>query len=236
MDRRALLTGSLALAAVPLVGQAKARKHKDKTKRTDKRKRTPEKGPSRARVDGVLGPLCEHMVHGLTDDDRSLEDLEAMLAAGQRIVVQCSKQSMLAIRALGRAGITARMVNPLWRGDWTTTDSWGHTSMEVRMGDHWEVFDPTGNAQLVDRRGRGMDVSTACRTRPILTRPFAADPLWAWEGPGDLLAYYEKIFQIPVVEHAGYWRFHDTADRARIEAIHFSWRWASREEWRKLTS
>lgn len=238
MDRRVLFAGSLGVALAPVAGLARSHK-KDKQKKKTRKKKGKKRSThtvSVAAVDAILSPLAEMMWHGLDDDALSLDELEALIASGQRVIVQCSNQSMLGIRALGRQGIKARMINPLYNGAWNDADGWGHTSMEVRVEGRWQVFDMTGNAQLVDSTGRGMDVSTACRTRPIQTRAFASDPLWAWAGPpSSLQAYYEKIFQIPVIEHERFWRFHDAGNRARIEGIGHSWHWADKETWQKLT-
>lgn len=240
MDRRVLFAGSLGLALSPVTGFAKSRKKNKQNKKTRKKKNNKTKSSHKvsvAAVDAILSPLAEMMWHGLDDDNLSLDELEALIASGQRIIVQCSNQSMLGIRALGRAGIKARMINPLYNGAWNDADGWGHTSMEVRVEGRWQVFDMTGNSQLIDSKGRGMDVSTACRTRPIQTRAFASDALWAWEGaPSNLQAYYEKIFQIPVIEHERFWRFHDANNRARIEGIDHSWHWADKKTWQQLTS
>lgn len=187
-----------------------------------------------AQVDAVLGPLAELMWHGEADDRLSIEKLEARIARGDRVMVQCTNQAMLGVRALARSGIAARMINPFFDGPWEA--SWGHTSMEVRVAGRWQVFDPTGNVQLVDEHGTGMDVSTTCITRPILTRPFAFDPLWGWVGaPDDLGAYYERVFQIPIIYQKRAWHFHDAANRGRIERIGDRWQWANAKEWQKLT-
>jgi hypothetical protein len=210
-----------------------ARRDKSRNKRKKERRNRVRSAVSTAQVDAVLGPLAEMMWHGEDDDALSVNKLESLIAGGQRVIVQCTNQAKLAERALNQAGITARMVNPFYAGPWDS--SWGHTSMEVLVEGRWQVFDPTGNAQLVDQEGRGMDVSTACTTRPILTRPFASDPLWAWEGaPADLEAYYERVFQIPVIHHAHLWLFHDAANRSRIESMGRSWQMASAKEWEKL--
>lgn len=235
MDRRVLVAGSLGVALMPVTGFAKSRNKKKTQKKKSSKKTT--NTVSVAEVDAILSPLAEMMWHGLDDDNLSLDELEALIANGQRIIVQCSNQSMLGIRALGRAGIKARMINPLYNGAWNDAEGWGHTSMEVRVEGRWQVFDMTGNSQLVDSKGRGMDVSTACRIRPIQTRAFASDPLWTLENaPPDLHAYYEKIFQIPVIEYELFWRFHDASNRARIEGIDHSWHWADKKTWQKLTS
>ena len=254
MDRRVLLAGTLGLAATPLAGNARKSKHTNKDKARGKGKGKRKKGrnaPQKTQtptmtsgryvtvpeVDDILSPLAEQMWHGIDDDSRSLDELEAMIASRQRVMVLCSNQSMLAIRALNRQGIAARMINPLYNGTWNDLDGWGHTSMEVRVEGRWQVFDMTGNSQLVDSNGVGMDVSTACSTRPILTRPFAFDDLWAWSGaPTDLQSYYERIFEIPIIESNSFWRFHDEANRARIQRLGPSWRWANGKAWQKLTS
>ncbi len=229
VNRRNIMLAGLGMFGLT-TGPAVARNSKKQ-----KRRKKLGSAVDAAQVDAVLGPLAEHMWHGEADDRLSIDKLESRIARGDRIMVQCTNQAMLSVRALGRSGIAARMVNPFFAGAWES--AWGHTSMEVRVAGRWQVFDPTGNAQLVDQNGNGMDVSTACITRPILTRPFAFDPLWGWEGaPDDLETYYERIFQIPIIYHKGLWRFHDAANRRRIERIGHRWQWASAREWEKLIS
>jgi hypothetical protein len=232
VNRRDVVMAGLGMMSLAS-GSAAARGGKTQ-KRPRQRRRTLGSAADAAQVDAVLGPLAELMWHGEADDRLSIEKLEGRIARGDRIMVQCTNQAMLSVRALARSGITARMINPLAASAWET--SWGHTSMEVRVAGHWQVFDPTGNAQLVDQDGNGMDVSTACITRPILARSFAFDSLWGWEGaPDDLKAYYERIFQIPIIYHQQLWRFHDAANRGRIERIGKRWQWANTKDWKKLT-
>lgn len=225
------------LAATPLIGQAKSRKRKTRQQRTHKKGGNAAKGPSVASVDAILAPLAEQMGHGTDHEGMSLGDLEWMIAQGQRVIALCGTQSQLGIRALGRAGVAARMVAPWTRGAWNgTTDS--HTLLEARISGRWQVYDLTGNAQAVDARGRGVDVTTLCRDRPLRWRTFASDPIWTAtsNAPADVNAWYEHVLQIPVIEHDGLWRFHDGENRARLESIHPSYRYADAGEWRKLTS
>lgn len=240
MHRRNVLASLAGLALLPHGGASAARK-KRRGKSRDKargksRKRTKPKGVTVAAVDAILGPLALKMGHGTDLEGTSLDDLEAMMAAGQRIIVLCSNQSLLGIRELARHGIQARLVAPWTRDAWNgSTDS--HTLLEARINDRWQVYDMTANAQAVDRRGRGIDVTTLCSQRPLHWRPFASDPIWTAtsNAPADVNAWYEHVLQIPVIEHQAEWRFHDQANRDRLEALHHSFRWADTDEWRKLT-
>ncbi len=250
MDRRILLAGSLGLAASPATSFAKSRKNtrhgqkkkgKKKARNKDKNKKpltlTYRSASSVAQVDAILGPLSEKMGHGDTHEGLSLDELEALMNQGVRLVILCGNQSSLAIRALSRAGIDARLINPLTNEPWQNNAAFGHTSMEVRVEDRWQVFDMTGNAQLVDSQGVGLDVSTACQTRPLLYRSFAFDPLTTTPNSAlnDLQAYYEWVFQIPIIRSDDlWWRFHDARNRDRIESIDHSWHWATGKEWERL--
>lgn len=243
MDRRILLAGSMSLIAIPATGFAKSRKNSRKKKKN--KNKTNKKKPgnlkyrsasSVAQVDSILGPLAEKIEHGDVHEGLSLDELEALMAQGVRLIVLCGNQSSLAIRALNRAGIDARLINPLTNEPWQDNAAFGHTSMEVRVEDRWQVFDMTGNAQLVDSQGVGMDVSTACQTRPLLYRSFAFDPINSSPNAlDDLQAYYEFVFQIPIIRSDDlWWRFHDAANRDRIQSIDHSWHWATGKEWEQL--
>ncbi|MEZ4564734.1 MAG: hypothetical protein R2853_18545 [Thermomicrobiales bacterium] len=52
--------------------------------------------------------------------------------------------------------------------------------------------------------------------------------------PDDLEAYYERVFQIPIIYQKRTWRFHDAANRGRIERLGTRWQWASAKEWQQL--
>ena len=225
MNRRAVATGLAGLFVTAWSGEGKSRK----------KKRKKPAAVTVAAVDAILGPLALKMGHGTDLEGKTLDELEALMATGQRIIVLCGNQSSLAIRELARHGIRARLINPLHAGPFE--GGYGHTSMEVRVNGRWQVFDMTANAQLVDANGRGPDVSAACRTRPLQLRQFADDPVWTAtsNAPADTLEYFERMFQIPVIENGGWWRFHDAANRSRIEAIDHSWHWASKKEWKRLT-
>lgn len=232
MNRRELVACMAVLGLQP--SSISAGRKKPRPKQKKKRRNRGKRAVSIAQVDAVLRPLAELMWHGEDDEALSIGELEKLIAGGRRVTILCTDQAVLAVRALTRAGISARLINPFYAGPWGG-ESWGHTAIEVKAEGRWQVFDPTGNAQLVDGQGRGMDISTACVTRPISTRPFASDPLWAWDGaPDDLSAYYERMFQIPVIRHGDFWCFHDAANRARIEGIGRSWRMVSAKEWQKL--
>lgn len=231
LNRRGLVAGTAVLALHPFNSLASLGNPRNRRKKGGRdRARSAD---SVAQVDAVLGPLAELMWHGEADDKQSVEKLVNRIAHGERVMIQCTNQAKIAVRVLAHAGIQARMINPFYSGAWES--SWSHTSMEVRVAGRWMVFDPTGNAQLVDQDGQGLDVSSACLTRPLLTRPFAFDALWGWEGaPDDLQSYYERIFQIPVIQHQHLWRFHDEENRQRIEGMGRAWQWANSQEWEKL--
>lgn len=228
MYRRAILLGFLTLATSPTTDRAASRKRQKHHGRVRER----HDGNS---VDAILAPLAEQMGHGTDHEGMSLGDLEWMIAQGQRVIALCGTQSQLGIRALGRAGVAARMVAPWTRGAWNgTTDS--HTLLEARINGRWQVYDLTGNAQAVDAQGRGVDVTTLCRDRPLHWRTFASDPIWTAtsNAPADVNAWYEHVLQIPVIEQDGLWRFHDQENRARLEALHHSFRYTNKREWQRL--
>ncbi len=238
MQRRTVITGMMALAASPVFGEAKSRK-KGRGKGSKKGRRDEERIKPRGTVaDSVLAPLAKMIGQGFTHEGLTPDELEYRIAQGERVIVLCGLQSILGVRALQRAGIEARMVNPMTREAWDGGSD-AHVQLEARLDGRWQVYDMTYNAQAVDSKGHGIDISTLCLRREHRWRKFAKDPVWE-DGTShsvrDVRRWYMRILQIPIIEYGGFWCFNDDTNRDRIEALHHSYHYVDAATWAQIVS
>lgn len=230
-----MFTGMMALAASPLLGEAKQRKKHRGKGRKDSSDKEFEK-PRGTVADSILTPLASMIGQGFAHEGLTPEELESRIAQGERVIVLCGLQSTLGVRALQRAGIEARMVNPMTREAWDGGSD-AHVQLEARLDGRWQVYDMTYNAQAVDSKGRGIDISTLCLQREHRWRKFAKDPVWEdgnTHSVRNVVKWYDRVLQIPIIEHGGFWCFNDDANRARIEGIHHSYHYVDAPTWAQL--
>lgn len=172
MNRRELVACMAVLGLQP--SSISAGRKKPRPKQKKKRRNRGKRAVSIAQVDAVLRPLAELMWHGEDDEALSIGELEKLIAGGRRVTILCTDQAVLAVRALTRAGISARLINPFYAGPWGG-ESWGHTAIEVKAEGRWQVLTPPAmrnwsmgkdvawtSAQLVllapSRRGRSRQI------------------------------------------------------------------------------
>jgi hypothetical protein len=229
MNRRAFVTKSAAFGLFVVSSEWDAvakKKHKSRKKRSPHQE--------------ILANLAAQHAHGNRDNLVPLDELEARLAAGERIEVTCTIISVLAQRRLRRARVPSRLVLTMTRGPYDDLDN-GHTMIEVKVGDAWSVYDLDGNRRAVDSKGGGVSVVDLCKSssrrwQPIAYDPAFDDPKWA----GSLwsinqAAWDDKVMGVPLIEHGSLFAFRDEADRARIEAYAPTYRFVSKKTWQKLT-
>jgi hypothetical protein len=189
----------------------------------------------------ILTALAEKHTHGWVDNGLSVDELEARLAAGQRIVVTCSVIAELGVRALTRANIQARFVGSITRNAYDYVSD-GHCLLEVHARDGWHVFDLGSNRQAIDADGNGISIVQLCQGRPRHWRMLCDDlPLyvldpryepWILAWAADIEAWYDHILGVPVVHSDGKWWFRDDSERHRLEPM--GYRYASEALWLEL--
>jgi hypothetical protein len=130
-------------------------------------------------ADRIMREATARMTHTgpgeLAWDDLPVAELLAKYDRGERLYIRCGKQSYVSQALLWRAGIHSRIVNPMRaKGAWDYSGD-GHTFIDVWIGKRWVAYDPDGNRQPVDARGRAISAVRAIYSRPFHWRYTASD-------------------------------------------------------------
>lgn len=187
----------------------------------------------------ILSALASQQVNGDRDDLVPIEELEAALASGERIEVRCGTVSVLAQRALNRAGIRNRLVTTQTREAYNDDDN-GHTMIEVRVNGRWWVYDVDNDRAFVNARGRGISTVKLCSSPIRQWRKIAHNPPADWLGTRDIDTWYDRVFGVPLIEFGDpypncLFAFRDKAERERLEAYAPNYRFVNKATWRALT-
>jgi hypothetical protein len=201
------------------------------------------------RADLVMREVTTRMTHapsmdGADEDHLSLEELLALYDSGEQLYIRCGPQALVAQAILARNGIASRLINTLAAaGPWDNQGD-GHTFLEVWIGKRWVAYDPDGNRQPVDARGRAVGAVKAAHARPFHWRYTATDPY--------LGAYYYPYKQLDRdLDHAmGIVAIQTSAPgeplafsyhvgpalRERVEGYGLAnWTWVDRGQWALVT-
>ena len=172
----------------------------------------------------ILQGLSALHIHGYRDQDKTQDELKALLPTCSFIGVTCGTIASLAASLLKDLGFKTRMVSGLALEDWNTYDN-GHVLFEAfcpsaekwiladvdmgflfrRKSDHldagevWECF----------HRRRAMELVPLANT---LVDPFFVSPWgfnwflpfrYEWQGGAEKLRWYRRIFQAVAIEEGG---------------------------------
>lgn len=220
--RRLVLVGGASL----VLHEATLAKNKKKAKRQKKNKRRKKKSNAAA-VDheAIIANLATQLRYGLGDDQASIEKLESKIARGEIVECQCSKQSLLAVRAVNRAGGRAR-----WAGSFLypfrAGPGDGHVMMEVYTGGQWLCYDVMCKVQALDDNGAPCSLDTWCASQQPGWRRFADDG-GLYPRESDLARIYAEILGTPWVAKSedplrAIFYSQDANDAAHIMA-NYSW-------------
>jgi hypothetical protein len=182
-------------------------------------------------ADELMQKVTSRMTHdganGFNQDSWTLEQLLARYDSGKRLFVQCGAQARVAHAILARHGIRSRLIGVLSASGPFDGSSDGHTFMEVWIKHRWIAYDPDGNRQPVDAKGRPMGAARELVARPFHWRYIAHDP-FSVAAPNytykDLDRDVAHVLGILVIivgdpEHAYYAYYHGTAENvARVES------------------
>lgn len=235
--RRLVLVGgaSLVLHEAALAKNKKKARRKKKAKRKKKNK----SGAGSVDHDAILANLAPQLRYGLRDDQASIQKLESMIANGDVVECQCSKQALLAVRAVNRAGGRSRWVGsflyPFRAGPGD-----GHVMMEVYSGGQWLCYDVMGKVQALDDSGAPCSLDAWVASQQPGWRRFADDAGY-YPRESDLARIYAEILGTPWVARSddplkAIFYSPDAKDAAHIMA-NYSWlQRVSLKEWNKAVT
>ena len=212
--------------------------------------------PTAERAHRSLADLSSRVTQGWADNSLTYTQLESSLREGKRLRIGCGLVSTLAVRRMLRMGIRARLVAMVSLDRTIPADeSLGHTFMEVRVGDGWQVYDLTFNRRPVDANRNGM---SAARMMQIVRRngrlrfellshdpeiDYASFPpgfseekyraIWA----AGVRAFYARYMQKLLVWTSAGWTF--TADphsRSYVESLSPAYHWVSQSEFSAIVN
>jgi hypothetical protein len=225
--RRTFLVGTLAVT-LGVGGVMTDLSAKRRKRRRHKRR---QRGATLDDVLAVLSPLAERMLYGVRDEGTPLATLEERLAAGKEIEALCGTQSKLAVRALQRHGLAARLVGAL-REPYGPDNS--HVMLEVRAGGAWHCYDIMSNTQAVGADGRSLSVVDWCAAREQHWRRIATDANWP-RTDAEIADIYRRVMGTPwLSDYRGRGVFHDPARAAAIVAARPWLHPVSEQEWLAL--
>lgn len=191
--RRLVLVGSVSVA----FSHAAEGKRRKKAKHRKARKTKKKPASTAIDHDAILSDLASRVRYGLRDDELSVAALEKRLADGETVECQCTNHSMLAARAIQRAGGRARVVGsflyPFNEGPNT-----GHVMMEVRVDGQWHCYDVMCNVQAVDANGQGCSLEAWCASSEPRWRRIADDEA-VYPREEHLAAIYDRLLGTPWV-------------------------------------
>lgn len=166
------------------------------------------------KADAILTTLCQHHIHGERDETPDIAALLARIDAGETIETRCGFIAQVSVMALERAGIAARLVGVVTRGELTGVSD-GHTLLEAREKGRWTAYDPTFNRAAP----YGVGVVAQC-AGPMRWRTLTHDDLCHTQcdiilDPG----FDARDFGIPAIWQGIGYVFHDDDFRDRMEGL-----------------
>jgi hypothetical protein len=202
-------------------------------------------------AEGLLKLIADQTTYGYIDDDLSLPVAEERLDTGERLFVSCGKVSLLAQRMLADRGVESRLAATITRQPFNGIDD-GHTMLEVRRAEKWELFDLGNNRVAVDENGEPLSFIEQIRAgkdrrwRVLsgdsgidLRGLTAADRRYMQKTfiEGGLERWYDRVLGIPLVEapaSSGSFVFHQgRAQIRRYNRTHGSaYEWVDAASWR----
>jgi hypothetical protein len=201
------------------------------------------------RADAIMREATARMTHGgideqgnrgFTQDPLPFDELIARYDRGERLYVRCGTQARIAQVMLARAGIRSRLVASLAASGPVRPD--GHTWMEVWTGRRWIAYDPDGNRQPVDAKGRAIDAATELVSRPFRWRYIASDlyddgyPKFRYRQLDKALDHALGVLAIQI-DVTGEFAYHGTpANRARVEKYPFGWTPVGKKRWARIVA
>jgi hypothetical protein len=102
--------------------------------------------------------IAGHTKNGPGDRGLSLSQMEALIAQGRTLRIECGLEAELGVRALLRLGIPARLVAAETLDPTVPLSSGGHTLLEAYLDGHWQVFDIDWNVKPVTPEGNGLSI------------------------------------------------------------------------------
>lgn len=209
---------------------------------------------SASTADQILGELAARQTHGWQTIAGGIDypAMEATIAAGGRVYVPCGVVSILAKRALDRAGIPSRLVGAF--SNTTGQDLYdvpagtleSHAMIEAWDGERWVLYDVDGNVKAVDENGAGVGIEQFAQARRYepLTDP-ATDPAFELAGSPHPVyeqwlfdnheAWYDRVLDtIAIMPNGGHvYYFTDPALKDRLDPM-TGYEWVDDTEWRAV--
>jgi hypothetical protein len=191
-----------------------------------------------ASPDPILRRVARQVTHGWSERTGSLDELERLFNAGERLYILCGHVALLGQRILARNGFDSRVVVTVTKDQYNGWDD-DHALLEVRKGSRWVVYDLDGNNQPLDKKGRELSVVQLTRAKQIRERPLAHDQSWDvrglqeagyplaiapyigrnYESTKGHLAWYKRILGVPIIQVGDQMVYHDDQQRDRIATL-----------------
>ncbi len=198
-------------------------------------------------VKGLLSSIAWVVSHGTKDSFRPIDAWEKK-AKAEKLSITCGEIVTLAAKILADFGIQSRLVTTLTLDQWNTYDN-GHTLLEVKLDNVWQLYDLDHNAKLTNLNNNPLTILSFAdhvKDNSYKIDLIATDSIVDVSGFKSKKGYdyvfmseqvaletsvwYKRMIQVVMVQDStGIW-FFDKENRSRIESYSSSYRYMEKSE------